>query len=61
MGKQSDGFDEILEEETEELIEGYQKTLTNKELLELEGSSAENKADEKQEEPATWNKFAEVF
>jgi hypothetical protein len=43
------------------IIEGYQETLTNKELWELGGSSAEN--EDKQEKPAAWNqhKFAEVF
>lgn len=59
-----DGFVDILEEETEELIESQRETLTNEELEELIKSSTEDEDDDnKQEEPASWNlhKFAEVF
>jgi hypothetical protein len=58
-----DGFVDILEEEIEELIECHRETLTNEELQELIRSSTEDKEDDEQEEPATWNlhKFAEVF
>ncbi|KAH1170439.1 hypothetical protein KIL84_001424 [Mauremys mutica] len=59
-----DGFINILEEETEELIKSHRKTLTNEELEELIKSSTEDEDDDdEKEEPASWNHhtFAEVF
>ncbi|CAM5075763.1 unnamed protein product [Natator depressus] len=59
-----EGFVNILEEETEELIESHRETLTNEELEELiKLSSSTSSSVDQQEEPASWNlhKFAEVF